>query len=96
LVSPLHIQLLDKALHDRANFDCGVDALNEFLAKQARKEQESGCCVCFVATEMADSKKIIGYYTLSSASISRTALDERLQGLKRPEFLWEVWLFRTG
>lgn len=52
--------------------------LNGYLVKQARKEQESGCCICFVATESADSKKVMGYYTLSSASIKRTALDAKL------------------
>jgi ribosomal protein S18 acetylase RimI-like enzyme len=74
MASDLHIQ----PLHDRINFDCGVSALNGYLATQARKEQESGCCICFVATESADSKKVMGYYTLSSASIRRTALDAKL------------------
>jgi predicted N-acetyltransferase YhbS len=78
MIPDLHIQHLDKALHDRTDFDCGVSALNGYLATQARKEQESGCCVCFVASESADSKRVMGYYTLSSASIKRTALDEKL------------------
>jgi predicted N-acetyltransferase YhbS len=78
MASDLHIQPLDKALHDRIHFDCGVSVLNGYLAKQARKEQASGCCICFVATESADSKKVMGYYTLSSASIRRTALDAKL------------------
>ena len=78
MASDLHIQPLDTSLHDRKDFDCGVSALNGYLAKQARKEQESGCCICFVATESADSKKVMGYYTLSSASIKRTALDAKL------------------
>ena len=56
---------LDKSLHDRMNFDCGVSGLNGYLARQARKEQDSDWCVCFVATESADSKKVMGYDTLS-------------------------------
>lgn len=78
MASELHIQALDKSLHDRASFDCGVSALNNYMAKQARKEVESSCCVCLVATDDPNSKSVMGYYTLSSASIIRTALPEKI------------------
>jgi predicted N-acetyltransferase YhbS len=73
-----HIQHLDKTLHDRAVYDCGVSALNDYLVKQARKDVESSCCVCLVATASPDSKSVMGYYTLSNTSITRTALPSNL------------------
>lgn len=30
MASELHIQALDKSLHDRASFDCAVSALNDY------------------------------------------------------------------
>lgn len=65
-------------MHDRTSFDCGVPALNNYLATQARKEVENSCCVCLVATASLDSESVMGFYTLSSASITRTSLPEKL------------------
>ncbi len=78
MASELHIQPLDKTLHNRASFDCGVSALNQYLATQARNDVESNCCACLVATDSPNSKSVMGYYTLSSASILRTTLSEQL------------------
>lgn len=46
MASELHIQALDKSLHDRASFDCAVSALNDYLAKTATldiKRKAAGC-----------------------------------------------------
>ena len=55
--------------HDREAFDCGEMALNEFLRRYARKSHEMGGAKTFLAIDDADNKAILGYYSLSPASI---------------------------
>ena len=47
--------------HDRESFDCGEDALNEFLRRYARKSHELGGAKTFVAIDDRDSKAILGF-----------------------------------
>jgi GNAT superfamily N-acetyltransferase len=55
--------------HDREGFDCGEEALNEFLRRYARKSHERGGSKTFLAIEDAGSKSILGFYSLSPASL---------------------------
>ena len=64
---PFRVERLGPA-HDRAAFDCGVPALNAYLAKQASQDEKRRSASCFVAVEVSSSK-IAGYYTLSAASV---------------------------
>jgi ribosomal protein S18 acetylase RimI-like enzyme len=70
------IEPLDPSKHRRDEFDCGVDALNDYLKKRARKEMDAGLAVCFVAVPESDPGCIAGFYTLSAATILTTALPE--------------------
>ncbi|MGD0568833.1 MAG: GNAT family N-acetyltransferase [Candidatus Sulfotelmatobacter sp.] len=54
--------------HDREAFDCGEEALNEFLRRYARKSHERGGTKTFLAIDDAD-KSILGFYSLSPASV---------------------------
>jgi GNAT superfamily N-acetyltransferase len=54
--------------HDRDSFDCGDEALNEFLRRYARKSHERGGAKTFLAIHDAD-KTILGFYSLSPASV---------------------------
>jgi len=79
--------------HDRAAFDCGDADLNLYLQKYARQNHESGGAKCFVAAPAAAPARILGFYTLSPASLeyARTpALAKK--GLAR----YEVPAFRLG
>ena len=58
-----------KKKHDRESFDCGEDALNEFLRRYARKSHELGGAKTFLAIDAADNETILGFYSLSSASV---------------------------
>jgi predicted N-acetyltransferase YhbS len=62
--------------HLVADFDCGVESLNEWLGKRAWKNQVLGVSRTFV---VCDSEIIIGYYCLSSAAIDRIALPKARQ-----------------
>lgn len=55
--------------HDREGFNCGVEALNAFLQKQARKEMERRAAVSYVLVDPSKPKEIIGYYSLSSNTV---------------------------
>jgi GNAT superfamily N-acetyltransferase len=70
--------------HDREAFDCGEIALNEFLQRYARKSHEMGGSKTFLAISDTDNKTILGYYSLSPASIAYTRTPELVRrGLAR-------------
>ncbi len=55
--------------HDRAAFDCGDAALNEFLLRYARQSHDQGAAKTFLAIDDA-SKAILGFYSLAPASVA--------------------------
>ncbi len=61
--------------HDRETFDCGEEPLNEFLRRYARKSHELGGAKTFVAVG-ADGKTILGFYSLSPATIEYARVSE--------------------
>ena len=79
--------------HDRAAFDCGDADLNRYLQKYARQNHESGGAKCFVAARTDMPPRILGFYTLSPASLeyARTPAFAK-KGLGR----YEVPVFRLG
>lgn len=78
--------------HDRSMFDCGDVALNQFLRLHARQSHEKGGAKTYLA--IADeAETILGYYTLSPASVSYERTPEVItRGLARHE----VPVFRLG
>jgi hypothetical protein len=54
--------------HNRADFDCGDDVLNEYFQKFARQNHVSGGTKTFLAVSDADNR-IIGYYSLAPTSV---------------------------
>ena len=79
--------------HDRVTFDCGDVDLNGYLQRYARQNHDSGGAKCFVAVAAAKPAGILGFYTLSPASIaySRTPAVAK-KGLAR----YDVPVFRLG
>jgi GNAT superfamily N-acetyltransferase len=72
--------------HDRQTFDCGEEALNEFLRRYARKSHELGGAKTFLAIDDADHKTILGFYSLSPASVAYARTPEIVRrGLARHE-----------
>jgi GNAT superfamily N-acetyltransferase len=70
--------------HDREAFDCGEPALNEFLQRHARKSHDLGGAKTFLAIEDADNKTILGFYSLSPASVEYARTPEIVRrGLAR-------------
>lgn len=84
--------LLSKG-HDREAFDCGEPALNEFLQRHARQSNEKGGAKTFVATPSDDKGRILGFYSLSPASIAYAQAPALVKkGLARHD----VPVFRLG
>lgn len=70
--------------HNRDAFDCGEEALNEFLRRYARRSHDLGGAKTFLAISDADNESILGFYSLSPASVAYAATPEVVRrGLAR-------------
>jgi GNAT superfamily N-acetyltransferase len=80
-------------LHDRTAFDCGDVDLNIYLQRYARQNHDGGGAKCFIAASANAPTRILGFYTLSPASLdhSRTPAVAK-KGLGR----YDVPVFRLG
>ena len=70
---------LDKKKHNREAFDCGADALNNYLHVIAGQQSSRDNTRTFVLEDANVSESIIGFYTLTMTSFNLNALPEKLQ-----------------
>lgn len=86
---------LDKAIHDRASFDCGEIELNTFIQTQAAKHMEVGVSRTMLlpsSVPLPDGKyPICAFYTIAPSSISRETLPDAL-AKKLPRYPVPVFL----
>ena len=69
---------LDKAVHQRKIFDCGIDELNSFLKKFAVRHRDAGISMTMVLPAKDNEEEICAYYTLSHTEIERETLPQKL------------------
>jgi GNAT superfamily N-acetyltransferase len=82
-VASWHEEAISKK-HDRDAFDCGEEALNEFLRRYARKSHDLGGAKTFLAIDDENNKTILGFYSLSPASVEYARTPEIVRrGLAR-------------
>ncbi|WP_149915388.1 GNAT family N-acetyltransferase [Sphingobacterium cavernae] len=62
--------------HNRKNFSCGIDELDNYLKQYANQDIKKRLAVCYVIADQAN--EVIGYYTLSSNSIDLSDIPEDL------------------
>ena len=55
--------------HDRRGFDCGAADLNEYLARYARQNHQSGGAKTFVAVSPTEPARVLGFYLISPGAI---------------------------
>ena len=55
--------------HDRSGFDCGDNALNQYLRKTARQHLNKGMSRTFVLIDDDIQTEILGFFTLASCEI---------------------------
>lgn len=79
--------------HDRSGFDCGQPELNEFLRAHARQSHERGAAKTFLAIDDGERTKVLGYYSLSPASVEYARTPALLtRGLGR----YDMGAYRLG
>lgn len=71
--------MFDPARHDRADFDCGVRRLNNFLKLSARKQQKHDMTRVYVVVEDGRTR-ILGYHAINLGMMNGDELTRRPQG----------------
>lgn len=71
----LKIEPLDNRQHDRSEFCCGKDSLDNYIRKQASQDLKRRVSTVFVLIDEPEVN-VLAYYTLSSYTIDITVLDE--------------------
>lgn len=71
--------LLDKSKHDRNRFNCGIDALNNYLKVMASQQNKKDNTRTFVLEDKANPQHIVGFYTLTMTPIDMQNLPVSLQ-----------------
>lgn len=64
--------------HNRPAFACGIEALDNYLKKQAKQDIKRRISRVFIVCTPESPSTIIGYYTLSTLSISPGQLPDNL------------------
>jgi ribosomal protein S18 acetylase RimI-like enzyme len=73
---PFSIEILGPA-HARADFSCGVEALDRYFREQVTQDVRRRTTACYVALDAATAK-VAGYYTLAAAGVALADLPEQL------------------
>jgi GNAT superfamily N-acetyltransferase len=72
----MEFEQLQPLTHNRKDFDCGVEALNQYIQKVANQDQKRNLTKIYV---LADNEEIIGYYSISAHSVMRDYLPEDIK-----------------
>jgi len=91
-IPPWHEEAIGKR-YKRELFDCGDEALNEFLRYYARQTHEQGGAKTFLAVRDDDPTLVLGFYSLSPASVEFSRTPEVV---KRGLAQHDVPVFRLG
>lgn len=82
MTSNWEIQRFDRS-HDRTQFDCGVDQLNDWLRRQVSQFEKRDLSRAYVAVPRGQSR-IEGYYAVSVHRVSHDVLPpDQAKGLPR-------------
>jgi hypothetical protein len=79
--------------HDRKHFDCGSEALNEYLDRYACQNHASGGAKTFVAVTSSEPTRVLGFYSISPGAIEFSRVPAKLsKKLGR----YDIPVFRLG
>jgi len=70
------VEELDAKRHDRTGFDCGIEPLNRYLKALAGQHRVKGIATIFVLIDSERPSRLLGYYSLSAASLAFERLTE--------------------
>jgi len=71
--------LLDAKKHNRKKFDCGVEALNNYLKLMANQQSKKDNSRTYILEDTQNDKTIIGFYTLSMIKVELSNFSPNLQ-----------------
>ena len=71
----LEERTLDPERHDRAEFTCGVPALDDYLKRFALQHRRKGISAVHVLVDSDHPERILGFYALSAAQLDASELD---------------------
>ena len=77
MTEPPYRSILLDSQHARTDFCCGVDALDRYFHHQAMQDRRRSVSAPYVLVDRA-AGTVVGYYTLSTASIPRASLPQAL------------------
>lgn len=75
----MHTVLLDKSKHNRKSFNCGIEALNNYLKIMANQQAKKDNNRTFILEDEKRSTSIVGFYTLTMAAFDIQGLPMKLQ-----------------
>lgn len=70
----LTIEPFDSRRHNRSDFSCGIDSLDNYIRKQASQDLKKKVATVFVLVDLPQTDAI-AYYTLSSYTVKIAELD---------------------
>ena len=70
---------LDKNRHERNYFDCGTEVLNNYLRLMANQQSSKDNSRTYVLEAPKNTKRIIGFYTLTMVTVDLSSLPDALQ-----------------
>ncbi len=70
---------LDVKQHNRNSFDCGVEALNNYLKLTANQQSNKDNSRTYILEDKEDDNRIVGFYTLTMANIDLSLFPLKLQ-----------------
>lgn len=72
----LAIEELNPRVHERKSFDYGSEQLNRYLRDLAAQHRGKGIATTFVLIDDADARTVLGFYSLSAASLTFETIEE--------------------
>ena len=70
------VEPLDTSRHDRANVECGVEALDRYLETRAAQDMRRKASAVFVMAAIDAPGQIAGYFTLSAMALAQNDVPE--------------------
>lgn len=70
---------LDKKRHNRKDFDCEVNALNDYLHSMANQHSLKDNTRTYILENSENPSDLVGYYTLTMTTIELSKLPAKLQ-----------------
>ncbi len=72
-----HIRSLDASIAT-ANFQCGSEALDDYIRRYASQDERRNVARVFIATPESNPQQLAGFFTLSAGSVSCSSLPAAL------------------